>query len=145
MPSYGNSKFIKNSIDSVIAQTYTKWELIIIDDCSPDNSNKIIESYNDPRIVLLKNDKNSGAAISRNYGLREAKGRYIAFLDSDDIWLPNKLERQLEFIQKNDYGFVYCDYRICLNGVWEKVIRTAPNKVSKKRIYNYCYYSVVRC
>lgn len=143
MPSYNTGKYICDSIDSVIAQTYTNWELIIIDDCSPDNSNEIIESYKEPRIRLLKNERNSGAAISRNYGLREAKGRYIAFIDSDDTWVKDKLEKQIKFIKENEYAFVYADYRICLNGVWENVIRTAPNKINKRKIYNYCYFSTI--
>lgn len=143
MPSYNTAKYIKDSIDSVIAQTYQNWELIIIDDCSTDNSVEIIDSYKDHRIRLLINEKNSGAAISRNYGLREAKGRYIAFLDSDDIWVQEKLEKQVKFMQENGYAFIYCDYRICLDGVWENVIRTAPNKVNKRKIYNYCYFSTI--
>lgn len=143
MPSYNTAKYIKDSIDSVIAQTYTNWELIIIDDCSPDNSNELIESYNDLRIKLLKNEKNSGAALSRNYGLREAKGKYIAFIDSDDTWAPTKLEKQVYFISRHDYAFVYADYRICLNGIWENVIRTAPNVINKRKIYNYCYFSTI--
>lgn len=143
MPSYNTEKYIRDSIDSVIAQTYTNWELIIIDDCSPDNSNEIIESYKDPRIRLLKNERNSGAAVSRNYGLREAKGKYIAFIDSDDTWVKDKLEKQIKFIEDNDYAFVYADYRICLNGIWENVVRTAPNKINKRKIYNYCYFSTI--
>lgn len=143
MPSYNTARYIKDSIDSVIAQTYQNWELIIIDDCSTDDSIEIINSYRDPRIRLLTNEKNSGAAISRNYGLREAKGRYIAFLDSDDIWVKEKLEKQVNFIQEHNYAFIYCDYRICLDGVWENVVRTAPNNVNKRKIYNYCYFSTI--
>ena len=143
MPSYNTAKYIRDSIDSVLCQTYENWELIIIDDCSPDNSNEIIESYHDSRIRLLKNSSNVGAALSRNYGLREAKGRYIAFIDSDDIWVKEKLQKQLAFIKENSYAFVFSDYRICTNGVWEKVVRTAPNKVDKRRIYNYCYFSTI--
>ena len=143
MPSYNTANYIRDSIDSVISQTYTKWELIIIDDCSTDNSIDIIQSYDDARIRLLQNPTNSGAAISRNYGLREAKGKYISFLDSDDIWTNDKLEKQVNFIKKNNYAFIYCDYRICLNGVWENVIRTAPNKMTKRKIYNYCYFSTI--
>ena len=143
MPSYNTAKYIRDSIDSILAQTYQSWELIIIDDCSPDNSNEIIESYHEPRIKLLKNEKNSGAALSRNYGLREAKGRYIAFIDSDDTWVPEKLEKQVKFIKENEYAFIYSDYRICNNEIWENVIRTAPNKVNKRKIYHYCYFSTI--
>lgn len=143
MPCYNTGQYLKDSVDSVIAQTYKNWELLIIDDCSSDNSIDIIKSYSDSRIKLLTNEKNSGAAISRNYGLREAKGRYISFLDSDDTWACDKLEKQLNFIKENNYAFVYCDYRICINGVWENVIRTAPNKINKRKIYNYCYFSTI--
>lgn len=143
MPSYRTAKYIRDSIDSVLSQTYTNWELIIIDDCSPDESNEIIESYREPRIRLLKNATNIGAALSRNYGLREARGRYIAFLDSDDVWAKTKLERQVNYIRENNYAFIYCDYRICSNGVWESCIRTAPNRIGKRKIYDYCYFSTI--
>ena len=88
MPSYNTANYIADSIKSIQAQTYTNWELIIVDDCSTDNSVEVIRSFDEPRIKLLKNEINSGAAISRNYALREAKGKWIAFLDSDDIWVP---------------------------------------------------------
>jgi len=143
MPSYNTAKYIRDSIDSVINQSYTNWELIIIDDCSPDNSNDIIASYNDSRIRLLKNKKNSGAAISRNYGLREARGKFVSFIDSDDIWAYDKLEKQVDFITTHNYAFIYSDYRICQDGVWENVIRTAPNMINKRKIYNYCYFSTI--
>ncbi len=143
MPSYNTGKYIKASIDSIIAQTYKNWELIIIDDCSADNSNDIILSYNEPRIRLLKNKTNLGAALSRNSGLREAAGKYITFIDSDDIWVPEKLEKQIKYIKQNDYAFIFSDYRICFNGKWENVIRTAPDIVDKKMIYRYCYFSTI--
>lgn len=143
MPSFNTCKYIRNSIDSVVSQTYQNWELIIIDDCSTDDSISIIMSYNDPRIRLLKNEKNLGAALSRNYGLREARGKYITFIDSDDIWKNEKLEKQIKFIKDNNYAFVYCDYRICINGIWENVVRTAPNKINKRKIINYCYFSTI--
>ena len=95
MPNYNCEKFVEETIKSVINQTYSNWELLFVDDCSTDNSVAIVEGFNDSRIRILKNEKNSGAAVSRNYALREAKGDYIAFLDSDDIWLPEKLEKQI--------------------------------------------------
>ena len=99
MPSYNTGKFIKETINSVIAQTYSNWELIIVDDCSTDNTDEIVKSINDNRIIYLKNETNSGAAISRNKALREAKGRWIAFLDSDDLWKNYKLEKQIKFMK----------------------------------------------
>lgn len=112
MPSYDSEKFIAESIESVLAQTYSNWELIIVDDCSPDDSNKIITKYvdNDYRIKLIKLQKNSGPAVARNMAIEAASGRYIAFLDSDDVWLPNKLEIQINFMRENDLAFTYSSY-----------------------------------
>lgn len=110
MPSYNCARFIADSIKSVIAQTHTDWELIIVDDCSTDDTESIVASFCDDRIRYIRNEKNNGAAISRNRALREAKGRWIAFLDSDDLWLPEKLERQIGFMKKNGYSFSYHNY-----------------------------------
>lgn len=84
MPSYNTAKFIGDSIESVLNQTYTNWELIIVDDCSTDDTDKIVNNFKDSRIKYLKNKKNVGAALTRNKALREAGGTWIAFLDSDD-------------------------------------------------------------
>lgn len=143
MPSYNASAFIKESIASVQRQTYKNWELIIVDDCSSDNTVDLIKSVEDERIRFFKNEKNSGAAVSRNRALHEAKGKWIAFLDSDDIWVPTKLEEQLAFMKKNNYAFTYTDYRIRLNGKWLPYICTGPNKVNKRRMYDYCYFSTI--
>lgn len=114
MPSYGSEKFISKSIDSVLLQTYDNWELIIIDDCSPDESNKIIKEYlsKDSRIKFVKLEKNSGVAVARNKGIEIAKGRFIAFLDSDDLWLPEKLEKQINFMKYHDLAFTYSSYML---------------------------------
>lgn len=114
MPSYDSEKFIIESVESVLAQTYSNWELIIVDDCSPDDSNRIITKYvdNDSRIKLIKLQKNSGPAVARNTAIEAASGRYIAFLDSDDVWLPNKLEKQIKFMQDNDLAFTYSSYKL---------------------------------
>lgn len=144
MPSWNTAQFIGESIKSVLAQTYTNWELIIVDDCSTDNTDEILQPFlSDKRIKYFKNEKNSGAAVSRNKALREAKGKWIAFLDSDDLWLPEKLERQISFMKKNDYKFTYTDYRIQLNGEWLPYINTGPNKVTKHKLKNYCYFSTI--
>lgn len=143
MPSYNTGEYIAASIESVLAQTYPNWELLIVDDCSTDSTVEVIRRYQDPRIILLKNKTNSGAALSRNYGLREAKGRWIAFLDSDDTWEPAKLEKQLRFMQENGYAFTFTDYRICLNGEWMPYINTGPDVVNKRKMYNYCYFSTI--
>ena len=112
MPSYNTAEYIEESIKSVQNQIYENWELIIVDDCSTDNTDDILKKYieSDKRIHYLKNEKNSGAAVSRNRALREAKGKWIAFLDSDDLWLPTKLERQLKYMKDNNYHFSYTNY-----------------------------------
>ena len=143
MPAYNAEKYISNSINSIIQQTYKNWELIIVDDCSTDKTTRVILNYKDERIRLLKNTKNSGAAMSRNRALREAKGKWIAFLDSDDIWHPEKLERQLDFMLKNRYAFTFTDYRIQLNGKWMPYINTGPDVVDRRKMYNYCYFSTI--
>ena len=144
MPSYNTAKYISDSIKSVLAQTYKNWELIIVDDCSTDNTDEIVgEFLADERIRYLKNEKNSGAAVSRNYALREARGKWIAFLDSDDLWLPEKLEKQLAFMVENGYKFSYTDYMICLNGQWLPYVYYGPNVVNKRKMKDYCYFSTI--
>lgn len=144
MPAYNVGAYIEESIKSVQAQTYTNWELIIVDDCSTDNTVEEISNFlEDKRIRFLRNERNSGAAVSRNYALREATGKWIAFLDADDVWLPEKLEKQLDFMIQNNYRFTYTDYRIRLNGEWKPYINTGPNVVTKRKLYNYCYFSTI--
>lgn len=143
MPSYNTARYISDSIKSIQAQTYLNWELIIVDDCSTDESVSIIESFEDDRIRLLHNEKNSGAAISRNFALREARGKWIAFLDSDDVWVPDKLDKQIAFMVDNNYAFTFTDYRICLNGSWQPYINIGPKVVTKRKMYDYCYFSTI--
>ncbi|MBP3882870.1 MAG: glycosyltransferase family 2 protein [Lachnospiraceae bacterium] len=143
MPSYNTADYITDSIRSIQAQTHKDWELIIVDDCSTDNSMEVIRSFNEPRIKLLKNEKNSGAAVSRNYALREARGKWIAFLDSDDTWVPEKLEKQIKFMKEHGYAFTFTDYRICLNGTWMPYVNTGPDVVTKRKMYDYCYFSTI--
>ncbi len=111
-PSYNSSKYIEETINSVLHQTHQNWEMIIVDDVSPDNSNQIIEQYiqKDRRIKLIKLEKNSGPAIARNTAIKKAKGRYIAFLDADDLWKSEKLEKQIKLMQENDLAFTYSSY-----------------------------------
>ncbi|WP_279123316.1 glycosyltransferase family 2 protein [Holdemania filiformis] len=143
MPTYNAAAYIVESINSVLKQTYPFWELIIVDDCSNDDTYEIEKDFIDDRIRLLRNDRNSGAAISRNYALREASGKWVAFLDGDDVWIPDKLEKQIEFMIKHDYKFTYTDYRTRLNGEWLPYINTGPNVVTKRKLYNYCYFSTI--
>ena len=141
MPSYNTGQYIGETIESVINQTYTNWELIIVDDCSDDDTDDVVKSYlGDKRIRYINNEKNSGAAISRNRALREAKGKWIAFLDSDDLWMPEKLEKQIEFMEKNDYQFTYTDYsEINMNGVRTDITITGPKRITKTGFFNYCW------
>lgn len=112
MPTYNSARFIKDSIESVLAQTYPNWELLIVDDCSTDNTEDIVASFHDQRIHYQCNAHNMGAAQTRNNALKIAKGRYIAFLDSDDLWTPDKLEKQIAFMEQHHYAFTFADYRI---------------------------------
>lgn len=140
-PSYNTAKFIGKTIESIQNQTYQNWEMIIVDDCSPDNTDDVVAEYlKDKRIKYIKNDKNSGAAVSRNRALREAKGKWIAFLDSDDLWMPEKLEKQISFMEKNGYHFSYTNYEeIDTEGNKTGVKVTGPKKITKTGMFNYCW------
>lgn len=102
------------TIESVLSQTYKNWEMLIVDDASPDNSNEIIARFmqSDNRIKLFKLEINSGPAIARNKAIGEAKGRYIAFLDADDVWFPEKLEKQIDFMKEKKLFFTYSSYLV---------------------------------
>lgn len=140
MPSWNTGKFIAESIESVLAQTYKNWELLIVDDCSTDNTDEVVASFKDTRIKYFKNEKNSGAALTRNRAMREAQGEWIAFLDSDDLWAPNKLEKQLRFMNDNGYVFSYHDFvKIDEESKPLNVYVTGPNVVTKQGMYNYGY------
>ena len=140
MPSYNTALYIEETIQSVLNQTYPNWELIIVDDCSTDNTDEVLEKIKDHRIHYLKNEKNSGAAVSRNKALRESKGQWIAFLDSDDLWMPNKLEKQIRFMEETGYAFSYTNYEeIDVNGNKTGVTVTGPKKITKTGMFNYCW------
>lgn len=114
-PSYNSSKFIAKTIEAVLSQTYTNWELLITDDCSVDNSCEIIKQYacGDPRVKLFHLEKNLGAGVARNYSIERAKGRFIAFCDSDDRWYSDKLEKQLAFMIDKECTLSYTSYMTC--------------------------------
>lgn len=140
-PSYNTANFIGKTIESVLEQTYQNWEMIIVDDCSQDNTDEVVQQYLfDKRIKYIKNEVNSGAAVSRNRGLQEARGRWIAFLDSDDLWDTNKLEKQVYFMISKNVYFSYTNYEeIDESGKARNIILTGPSKISKQGMYNYCY------
>lgn len=141
MPSYNTASFIAESIKSVLDQSYKDWELIIVDDCSPDNTDQVVAPYlSEDRIKYLKNEKNSGAAVSRNRALREAKGKWIAFLDSDDLWMPDKLKNQVNYMEKNGYHFSYTNYaEIDIEDKRNGIRVTGPKKITKTGFFNYCW------
>ena len=141
-PNWNCAKFICETIKSVQKQSYTNWEMIIVDDCSTDESDNIIKPFliEDKRIRLLRNRRNSGAALSRNYALREAKGKWIAFLDSDDLWSSDKLEKQLKFMVENNYKFSYTKYtEIDEYGRETGICVSGPKHITKRGMYNFCW------
>lgn len=141
MPSYNTGRFIKETIESVLAQSYRNWELIIVDDCSTDNTDEMVNPYlDDNRIRFIKNSTNSGAAVSRNRALREANGKWIAFLDSDDLWEPEKLEMQISFMQSNGYHFSYTNYiEIDETSTPNGKSISGPKRITRHGMYNYCW------
>ena len=140
MPSWNTGQFIAESIQSVLNQTYSNWELLIVDDCSNDNTDDIVLSFTDQRIKYLKNEKNCGAALARNRAIKEAQGEWIAFLDSDDLWVSEKLEKQIEFMKKNEYIFSYHEYvKIDEESKPLNIYVSGPKVVTKRKMYHYGY------
>lgn len=141
-PSYNSKNFISRTIESVQAQTYIDWEMIIVDDASLDNSSEIIESYckKDRRVKFIRLHVNSGTAVARNRAIKEAQGRYIAFLDADDIWLPTKLEKQLNYLISNNYKFTFSKYSL-IDNKGQKISKELffPKKVSYKKLLKSCF------
>ncbi|MDM1706950.1 glycosyltransferase family 2 protein [Thiopseudomonas alkaliphila] len=139
-PLYNCSKTLEDTILSVRSQSYQFWEMIMVDDCSQDSSLEIAQYYaaQDERIKVIQLEQNSGAAVARNTAIKEAKGRYIAFLDSDDQWLPNKLEKQLSFMQENEIAFSYTAYqKIDEQGKLVGTV-TVPEKVKYQDLLKVC-------
>lgn len=143
-PTYNSEKYIIGTIESVVAQTYVDWEMLIVDDCSSDSTIDLVKSYieehHESRIRLFVNEQNEGAAFSRNRAIREARGRWIAFLDSDDFWKPMKLERQLAFMQDNGYAFSATEYveLNCHSGRVDKYV-SAPDVINEYWMKKYCW------
>ena len=141
-PTWNCARFIIGTIRSVQAQTYQNWEMIISDDSSTDNTKEVIAPYleADSRIKYICNTKNSGAAITRNNALKAAKGKWIAFLDSDDLWLPEKLEKQLAFMVENNCAFSYHEYtEMTEEGKDMGVYVSGIKKVNKFDMYTCCW------
>lgn len=142
MPSYNCGEYIDQAIRSVQAQTYRNWEVIFVDDCSEDDTVARVMALkeHDNRINLYQNIGNSGAAVSRNTALRHAKGRWIAFLDSDDTWEPTKLEMQVKFMEDNGYKFSYtCYAEMNSEGNETGVVVSGPPVISKRKMFAFCW------
>ncbi len=136
---YKAEKYLADHLASVQAQTYDNWEHILVDDCSPDGSAALIKSFQerDQRIQYHRLEKNSGAGVARNKAIELAKGDYIAFLDSDDQWHPEKLEKQLSFMRENDYHFTFTDYDMVdeVGQKLSKYIKCKPLVTYKTALY----------
>lgn len=141
MPAYNCAKFLPETIASVQKQTYENWELRIVDDCSTDDTRQVVQRIGekDSRVKYCCLAQNSGPAAARTRAMELAEGEYIAFLDSDDLWLPEKLEKQLRFMRENGYAFVCCDYeQVDEDGKpLGKVVRTIP-KTDYRRLLLDC-------
>ena len=143
-PCYNSEKFLDECISSVLNQTYQNWEMLIVDDNSSDNSSILIKSYskNDERIKPLYLNDNIGAAMARNKAISKAKGKYLAFLDSDDVWLPKKLEVQTNFMKKNNCSFVFSSYSVISDDEKPNYTISVPETITYKR---YLKNTIIGC
>ncbi len=133
LPVYNAKGFVVETIQSVIKQTYQNWELIIVDDCSPDGTFQyLLEKYDDfPNVKIFRNEVNSGAGITRNRALKEASAEMIAFLDADDIWLPTKLEKQVSHMSEKNSAITHTSYAFI-----DEASRRTAGKMSVSRVVN---------
>jgi len=135
-PSYNAEKYIDETIKSVLEQTYQNWEMLIVDDISTDRTLDVVKRYagDDSRIKYFVLEEKGGASLARNKAIRESRGKYIAFLDADDVWKKDKLEKQVAFMERNKYDFSYHNYEL-IDDMSErlKVLRKAPQKISYMR------------
>ncbi len=142
-PMYNGERFVSQTIESVLSQTYQDWEMLIVDDGSKDNCAAIVEGYagKDSRVKLIR-QSNGGSASARNHALREARGRYVCFLDADDLWDSTFLEKQLNFLRQKDAGIVYASYRR-INERGEEILRPfiVPGRVNYKGLLKTCSIS----
>ena len=144
-PSYNSANYLEDCINSVLQQTYSNWEMLIVDDASDDKSRSIINRYalQEKRITSILLDNNIGSAAARNLAIDKSNGRYIAFLDSDDSWLPEKLDVQLRFMKENNYDFTFSSYNVISeDGLHHLSKVSAPNKIT----YNqYLKNTIIGC
>lgn len=136
VPVYNSERFLNDTINTVLNQTYQNWELIFVNDCSTDESENIIKKFSkkDKRIKLFSQKKNGGAALARNRGIDEAQGEFICFLDADDLWVKNKLELQVNFIKSNNCEFIYGGYEFANDkGIPNGKVVKVPSKITYKQ------------
>jgi teichuronic acid biosynthesis glycosyltransferase TuaG len=142
MPIYNSEKYLGQAIDSVLSQSHRNWELHLVDDCSADSSPEIVKAYSrkDSRILPGSTGVNSGAAVARNIGIEQAKGRYLSFLDSDDVWDSAFLEHQLQFMKLRNARVVFCSYKRMDESLTREVKRifVAPDLVTYKDTLKTC-------
>ena len=137
-PTFNAEQFILQTIQSVLEQTYTHWELILVDDCSSDSTWELIHSISDSRIKCFKLDQNSGPGVARNFAIQQAQGNYIAFLDADDVWKPEKLAKQLQFMEEENLPMTFSFYEQ-MNEEGKSLHKqiTTPLEVSYNQLF-YC-------
>ena len=135
LPNYNKEIYLEETINSVLKQTYKDWQLFIVDDCSTDNSRKILKKYSSHKqIIIIYLKKNMGVSFSRNLAIRKSNSKYISFIDSDDLWSNNKLEDQINFMEKNNYNFTYTDYTPFLQKNNKLVYK---KKINSPKSFNY--------
>ena len=135
LPNYNKAEFLEEAINSVITQTYKNWHLYIVDDHSNDNSVKVIDKFlNLENVTVIKLYKNKGPSFCRNYAMRISKSKYISFIDSDDSWLSDKLEKQITFMEKHNLSFTYTDYTPFFESFGERKVK---KRTSLKDYFNY--------
>lgn len=143
-PCYNSSDFLRATAASVLGQTFTDWEWLITDDCSSDHSAAILKSYHDPRIHVTVAPKNGGAGQARNMALEKAAGRYITFLDADDCWEPEFLEKMISFMKKNHAELAYSGYARCDEQLVPAIADfVADREVTFKNILKTCRLSLL--
>jgi|TARA_B110000881_G_C18574303_1_gene517534 teichuronic acid biosynthesis glycosyltransferase TuaG len=135
LPNYNKEFFLQETINSVLNQSYKNWKLVIVDNCSTDNSKTIIEKFRkNKKIDIIHLKKNMGVSFSRNLGIRLSNSKYISFLDADDLWTPNKLNDQINFMEEKDYKFTYTDYTPFFEKNKKKILK---KKVTTPDIFDF--------
>jgi len=138
VPMHNAELYISKTIQSVMNQTYQNWELLLIDDCSADQTLQVAAAFGDSRIVVVQQESNMGAAIARNRGIQIAQGRYLAYLDADDLWKPEKLENQIAFMEKKQAAFSFTNYEFADEDAigTGKIVHVPPSLTYKQALSN---------